>query len=288
VQEISAEKQKKCVVVWTNQAKTLAKKMNTPKRIGWNELTLPPSSRRSHFPRFTVAGILLAALLVGCKPDAANKGPKGLEPVAHENTSPTLGVPLVDSAAPAGFAVTNLEPTPPTQNPVAAPLTNNTPASSSTPKKSATFATGPTKEYVVNKGDTLFKIARANGVTVNALTQANPKLKTTKLKSGQKVHIPAAGSGSTGLGFAEPGSGPNATGATGGNVHVVKAGETLTQIAKQHGTTVKGLQAANQLKVTRLFVGQKIKLPAPGAASTTTAPADPAAKVSDTGAPVVP
>jgi LysM repeat protein len=36
---------------------------------------------------------------------------------------------------------------------------------------------------------------------------------------------------------------------------VVKAGETLTQIAKQSHTTVKAIQAVNGLKTTRVLVG---------------------------------
>ena len=50
-------------------------------------------------------------------------------------------------------------------------------------------------------------------------------------------------------------------------VHTVKAGETLTRIAHQHGTSIKAIRAANNLKTDRLFVGQKLKLPAGQASS---------------------
>jgi hypothetical protein len=52
---------------------------------------------------------------------------------------------------------------------------------------------------------------------------------------------------------------------TGGGpgVYSVKAGDTLTRIAKAHGTTVRALRAANNLKTDRLLVGQKLKLPEP-------------------------
>ena len=76
--------------------------------------------------------------------------------------------------------------------------------------------------------------------------------------------IPApTSSSSTGISFKEPGI--SGTSAVSGlkNVHVVKAGETLTKIAKQHHITVTAIQAANQLKSTRLLVGQKLRLPAP-------------------------
>ncbi|WP_255247356.1 peptidoglycan DD-metalloendopeptidase family protein [Paucisalibacillus globulus] len=47
-----------------------------------------------------------------------------------------------------------------------------------------------------------------------------------------------------------------------GNVYVVKAGDTLSKIAKNHGTTVDVLVKLNKIKDKNLiFVGQKIKLP---------------------------
>ena len=71
----------------------------------------------------------------------------------------------------------------------------------------------------------------------------------SKLKAGQKIQIPGStASASTGIGFKEPSNpGTGALPST-GNIHVVKAGETLTQIAKQSHTTVKAIQAVNGLK----------------------------------------
>jgi LysM repeat protein len=45
------------------------------------------------------------------------------------------------------------------------------------------------------------------------------------------------------------------------SVYVVKAGDTLTAIAKAHGSTVKAIRAANNLKTDRLLVGKKLKIP---------------------------
>jgi len=44
-------------------------------------------------------------------------------------------------------------------------------------------------------------------------------------------------------------------------VYVVKSGDTLTRIAKVHGTTVKALKAANNLNNDRIVVGSKLKIP---------------------------
>jgi LysM repeat protein len=43
-------------------------------------------------------------------------------------------------------------------------------------------------------------------------------------------------------------------------IYVVKSGDTLSRIAKAHGTTVKALKTANHLSSDRIFVGEKLKL----------------------------
>jgi LysM repeat protein len=52
-----------------------------------------------------------------------------------------------------------------------------------------TSPTGDGREYVVQKGDTLTSIAKANGVTVAQLKKAN-NLSTDALQTGQKLVIP--------------------------------------------------------------------------------------------------
>jgi LysM repeat protein len=44
-------------------------------------------------------------------------------------------------------------------------------------------------------------------------------------------------------------------------LYVVKSGDSLTRIAKAHGTTVKALKAANGLEKDRIVVGAKLKIP---------------------------
>ena len=43
-------------------------------------------------------------------------------------------------------------------------------------------------------------------------------------------------------------------------IYVAKSGDTLSRIAKAHGTTVKALKTANHLSSDRIFVGEKLKL----------------------------
>ena len=44
-------------------------------------------------------------------------------------------------------------------------------------------------------------------------------------------------------------------------VYVIKSGDTLTRIAKAHGTTVKALKAANGLASDNIVVGARLKIP---------------------------
>jgi len=46
-----------------------------------------------------------------------------------------------------------------------------------------------------------------------------------------------------------------------------QSGDNLTKIAKTHGTTVKAIQAENNLTTTKINVGQKLKIPAKAAAA---------------------
>jgi LysM repeat protein len=95
-------------------------------------------------------------------------------------------------------------------------------------------------------------------VTLSALKAANPGVVPAKLKVGQKLTIPAGGSAPAGASAATD------TGMGGGEItYVVKSGDTLTKIAKAHGTTVKAIEAASGLSTTQIKVGQKLKIPAP-------------------------
>jgi LysM repeat protein len=49
----------------------------------------------------------------------------------------------------------------------------------------------------------------------------------------------------------------------GGEVYVIKSGDTLSKIAQEHGTTVKALEEANNLTSTKILAGKKMKLPEP-------------------------
>jgi LysM repeat protein len=150
---------------------------------------------------------------------------------------------------------------------------------------------GPTKDYTVAKGDSFYKIAKANHITMAALTAANPGVDSAKLKPGQTLHLPVAADAASapsapatvaGAGSVPPDSAPapapaatsssksktsGAKASSGGTKYVVKKGDTLGKIAKAHGTTVKAIKLANGLSSDQISVGKTIKLPGKGAAT---------------------
>lgn len=127
-----------------------------------------------------------------------------------------------------------------------------------------------TKEYTIVRGDSFSKIAKANQISVAVLRKANPNVDPEKIQPGQKITIPKAPPVSASAGAEKHSEARTAAPAleTNGSSHVVKPGETLSKIAKQHGTTVAAIRALNpKLKTNRLLVGEKVKLPPVGSAS---------------------
>jgi LysM repeat protein len=139
------------------------------------------------------------------------------------------------------------------------------------------------KSYVVKKGDTLWKVAKEEHVTVADLAKANNLTKTSALKINQKLTIPAkAEAAPVQMASAAPAAGAvpsdvSATAATpaGGNAYIVKQGDSLWKIAKAEHVSVAALKQANNLTSDSLKISQKLTIPA-AAAGSSAAPAAPA------------
>jgi LysM repeat protein len=139
--------------------------------------------------------------------------------------------------------------------------------------------------YTVKKGDTLGKIARAQGTTVTAIKKAN-KLSSDSIRVGQKLKIPTP----TESGQRPPReakvakSDASASTMGDGTTHIVQAGETPEIIAKRYGVSTMALLAANgNPDPKRLKIGQKLAIPtkpgeaAPAAIAAPAVPVTPAA-----------
>jgi LysM repeat protein len=219
---------------------------------------------------------LVAVLIQGCKREKPSEDDTLNPPSLDSSTNP----PMDTDTNPPMTEVSNPPVVPP-------PVTTNASAPPIIPPVAPVEQVAPTEgaEYVIVKGDTLGKIAKKNGVTLKALEAANPGVVPTKLKIGNKLTLPAGGSASADA------TAPTALASddTGGVTYTVKSGDTLSKIAKHHGTTVKAIENANSLSTTKIKVGQKLKIPAKGETETAApAPVAPAPVVDTTPAPALP
>ena len=120
--------------------------------------------------------------------------------------------------------------------------------------------------HVVRRGDTLTGIARRHGTSVAALRRTNG-LSSSLIRAGQTLRVPGAGSSSGGSGAAEPASSASASAARVASsssapvVHVVRRGDTLTGIARRHGSSVVALRRENGLRSSLIRAGQTLRVP---------------------------
>lgn len=135
---------------------------------------------------------------------------------------------------------------------------------------SSTEPTAPTLEemphqnvvdIVVKKGDSLDKIARANGTTVQSIKNLNA-LKNDKLKIGQQLKVDVGSSKK--IASAEPVSPPPVALSNGTAMYyTLKSGDSPWKIAKQFHVNMDDLLRLNDLdeeKARNLKIGDKIRV----------------------------
>ena len=131
--------------------------------------------------------------------------------------------------------------------------------------------------HTVQRGETLYRIARQYGATIEAIKQANSLLNDV-IHAGQQLVIPGA-SGSAPA--ASPPAAPSAPAVATGS-YTVRPGDSLASIASAFNTNYLTLAEMNGLpNPDVLYVGQVIHVPAapsaPAAGSPAAAPSAPAA-----------
>lgn len=95
--------------------------------------------------------------------------------------------------------------------------------------------------YMVQKGDTLSKIANQFNTTVEELKKLN-NLTSDLIQIGQILFIPVTSISPT-------------------ETYTVKKGDTLYSISQQYGVTVEELKLTNNLTNNNLYIGQELKVP---------------------------
>ena len=103
----------------------------------------------------------------------------------------------------------------------------------SAPKKSATY-------HTVRRGEALSSIAARYGVKTSDLMRWNGIKNANKVQAGQKLKL--------------------YTSRTSWTTYTVRSGDTLSTIARKMGCSVSDLQGWNNLRSSRIYAGQKLKV----------------------------
>ncbi len=113
-------------------------------------------------------------------------------------------------------------------------------------------------QHRVRRGDTLSSLTRRYGSDIKSIQQANSLRGTGPLVAGRTLRIPLTDYRPTDM---------PATAAAGGSAgkrpsieHVVRAGDSLYNLAQRYNTSVQEIQRQNQLKGTRITVGQRLAI----------------------------
>ncbi|MGE3636895.1 MAG: LysM peptidoglycan-binding domain-containing protein, partial [Sandaracinaceae bacterium] len=104
------------------------------------------------------------------------------------------------------------------------------------------------RSHVVRDGDTLARIARRYHVSVADLQRLN-HLRGTQVRAGARLRVP---------------SGDGTWRRTRARRATVRAGDTLTRIARRYHVSVEDLQTANHMRGTSVRPGQVLYVPMPG------------------------
>jgi len=106
------------------------------------------------------------------------------------------------------------------------------------------------KYYRVKKGDSWWKIAKREGISIKKLRKANPRL-GKYLKVGQRICIPVR----------KKVKKRRSKYYTTYIYYRVKRGDTLSEIAQKYRVSVKAIKKANGLRSSKIYVGQVLRIP---------------------------
>ena len=117
-------------------------------------------------------------------------------------------------------------------------------------------ATGtPAKYYVVRKGSTVEYLARKLGVKARDIKRWN-KLKSSKLRAGQRLVVRPATSGAPSVKLASNSAGKSA----GSTRYTVRRGDTLYSIANRFKVSVSEIKTWNKLRSSQLQAGKQLTI----------------------------
>ena len=184
--------------------------------------------------------------------------------------APTEKTPTPPSTEPAPATPAPATPTPVPATPTPAPSNNNSnndsDNSSDSQVSQATATPAPTPEaitYAVQKGDSLWKIARRNGCSLQALMEANKELlkNSDRIYPNQKLIIPTSDATPNVPLWQQPAALPN-SGAY--RTYKVQKGDSLWKIAHENGCSLEELIILNNISADRvklIYPGWELLIP---------------------------
>ena len=112
------------------------------------------------------------------------------------------------------------------------------------------------REHIVARGDTPSGVAKRYGVSLAALNEANPKIRSRHIQPGQRLVIPVGGAMSTVVARSVSESVERVI-----TWHRVKRGETLSHIARRYDVSQSQVQRWNSMgRSTRIKAGQRLRI----------------------------
>ena len=137
------------------------------------------------------------------------------------------------------------------------------------PRSPAVFEVdGTTLSYTARVGDSTLNLARAFGVDRDALRQDNDLWYLQQLAAGRplSIRLPSGSSPPSSVQLAARTTSRSRAPRLNKNsaksrVHTVRAGETLSHLARRYDTSVRTLMWTNGLRTSRIMVGQELWIP---------------------------
>ncbi len=225
------------------------------------------------YPVATVNGITVtrkddSQIIVSGTP-TANTEIKLMAPTEKTPTPPsTEPAPATPTPAPATPAPATPTPVPATPTPAPSnnDSNNDSDNSSDSQVSQVTATPAPTPEaitYAVQKGDSLWKIARRNGCSLQALMEANKELlkNSDRIYPNQKLIIPTSDATPNVPLWQQPAALPN-SGAY--RTYKVQKGDSLWKIAHENGCSLEELIILNNISADRvklIYPGWELLIP---------------------------
>lgn len=138
---------------------------------------------------------------------------------------------------------------------IAEPLT--TPAAASQQNEYKAPAKTATEYHTVVSGETLYQISKAYNVSLDDLKSWN-NLSDNNIKLGQELRVQAPAQATSPVKATEEKTSNTATPASGVSYHTVAPGESMYQISRKYGVTIKDIMEWNNKSDFSVSIGEKL------------------------------